>query len=96
VVVKKQLEEQSVAKLDEPSKASAAAAKCKKACNEYIENELSTVGDQAVESADLYQVTLKAASMNDMAQLLKRVTYVNKETYPKAGVRSIKLATTLQ
>jgi hypothetical protein len=72
-----------------------AAEKCKKTCNEYIESELSQ-DDQAIESVDLYQIALKAASLNDMVQLLKRVSYVNKETYPTAGARSIKLATTLQ
>jgi hypothetical protein len=71
------------------------AEKCKKTCNEYIESELSQ-DDQAIESADLYRIALKAASLDDMVQLLKRVNYVNKETYPKAGSRTIKLATTLQ
>ena len=42
------------------------------------------------------EIKLKAKNLDDMADLVKKVAYVNKETYPKQGMRSIKLASSLK
>lgn len=48
------------------------------------------------ESSNKYELALKTTNLNEMSDLLKRVVYINKETYPKPGARSIKLSTSLK
>jgi hypothetical protein len=42
------------------------------------------------------EITIKTTSLNEMTDLLRKVSYVSKETYPKPGTRSIKLSSTLK
>lgn len=42
------------------------------------------------------ELKLKAKNLDDMIDLVKKTAYVNKETYPKQGLRSIQLSTLLK
>jgi hypothetical protein len=42
------------------------------------------------------EISLKAKSLNEMRDLLQKVAYVNKDTYPRQGARTLKLTSSLK
>ncbi len=71
---------------------------CKQGCNEHI--ELNMVGNEnylkAIQSSSSNEISMHTANSNDMIQLLRKLTYVNKDTFPFAGSRSLSLETTIK
>lgn len=72
--------------------------KCKTNCDELIDLDLS--GDERlkkfVESSNINEISLKTMNLDEMADVVRKLSYVNKETYPQLGQRSVKLRTSLQ
>lgn len=85
-----------LSKLDKSKQAdlSSAKTKCKPNCNEFIDANLAG-NDKSIESAGLNEISIKTSNLNDMTDTLKKINYINKETYPQPGSRSIKISTTI-
>ena len=47
----------------------------------------------SIETTGPYEIKMKTASLLDMTQLIRKLSYINKQTYPKRGSRSIVVTT---
>lgn len=70
---------------------------CKPKCHESI--EMNMVGNEnlidSIEVFNANELAIHTKNLNDMSEILQKINYINKDTYPQKGARTIKLSTTV-